>query len=224
MNFRRTLSACAALAALLVVPLAAHAGETASIGVNSGTSGFLGFNVGVPIGKNLDGRLQFGTVNIATSVSSNDNTYDGNLKVRSLATFIDFHPMGGAFMLTSGLYNPGLDLTGTAMPSGGFYTINNNPYTAAEVGTLSSELKWNSLSPYFGFGFGPIHRRHGLGVGLDLGAAFTASPTVTLTAGGPGAQTDPALKRDLAAEQQQLDDVKKFNIYPVLNLSLELTL
>jgi hypothetical protein len=62
--------------------------------------------------------------------------------------------------------------------------LNGNTYTSAELGSVTGTVKvGNSAAPYVGFGWGnptsPTHRVQFL---FDVGAIYSGTPSVTLTA------------------------------------------
>ena len=184
-----------------------------SLGYGVQVSRLLASHVGVRVGGDfftltLDGKEQD---NIA---------YDGRAKWRSLSALVDLYPAPrGSFHLTAGLVTNPVKVTATGRPTGGTFDINDHPYTAAEVGTLTATGKFSSVMPYAGLGVGTAASRHGgLGVVFDLGVAI-GKPTVDLTATGAAgnAQLQSDLNAQIATTQHDAD---KLPVYPVLALGL----
>jgi len=115
--------------------------------------------------------------------------------------------------------NP-LEVTGTGVPtSSGTFKLNNDQYTAAQVGTLTGTGKWGSALPYVGLGFGtPAASRSALKLVFDIGAAI-GKATIGLTA--TGAQNNAQLQHDLNAQIATTQaDVNKVPVYPVILFGL----
>ena len=208
-----------------VLPLSAqqapndHSASDFGIGVRAGTAG-----IGVVLSKLLTSHLgirvdgNFFSVNVNGKKQS-DVTYDAKLKMQGFSGLLDLYPGArGSFHLTGGVMSNPAKITGTGVSSGGNYTINNHPYTSAEVGTLTATGQWGSVLPYVGLGFGtPASKHGGLSFTFDLGLAI-GKPTVALTANGTGgAPLQSDLKTQAATTQ---NDLNKVPGYPVLALGL----
>jgi hypothetical protein len=100
--------------------------------------------------------------------------------------------------------------------------IGGQTLTPAEIGTLTGQVISNERAGYALIGFGK-HTASGIGLSLDVGAAFLGDPRVVLDAQGgslPTAQLDPLLA------QEALDfeaDMKTYlKIWPILSLGIRL--
>ncbi len=208
----------AVLAATIASIGAASAGQF-DTGLTGGTLG-VGPQIGMVIVPNkLDARLNFGYLHYSYNTTSDGVYYDGHLKLQNVGLLGDWHPMGGAFRLTAGLfYNDNkFDLTG--QPSGGTYTINGNTYTAAQAGTVTASVDFNSVAPYVGFGWGDNSDGAGLHFTSDFGVMYQGTPSAHVTA--TGAAANPALASDVQAAQAKLQsDLNNFKWYPVVQVGL----
>jgi len=192
----------------------------ADIGLNA-KAGTLG--AGVELSKSFSEKfnvsLGFNAYDLKTTDSSSDIDYDFNFDLQSVALLGHYHPFSGIFRLTAGaLYNKN-ELKLTGKPSAGStYSINGVSYTAAQVGTLTGTLTFNSTAPYFGLGWG--NRPGGtLGLSADIGVLYQGSPKLALSA--TGALSDPTLAADLERERQSAEsDLSDFKWYPVVSLGL----
>ena len=138
---------------------------------------------------------------------------------------------GGARMgfTSKGSYGGGTRIDVSGRPHDGTYTIDGTTYNAAQVGTLSGQLKFgNSVKPYVGPGWGNPFRGGPLTFTLDLGAIYGGTPSVSLTAhcgvaAPPGSSACTQLQNSVAGEQAQLaSNVTFAKWYPVLNVGLSL--
>ena len=136
-------------------------------------------------------------------ISKSDNAYDHNGKQQLLSVMADWYPSAeGQSRFTIGLgYNSSNDdIVGRELPLGG-YNLGANHYSAAQVGRLQGTLKYNSLAPYIGFGWGnPVAKNKEWGFVTDIGLLYQGSPKVTLGATGAA-----VLQSDIAAERARLE-------------------
>ena len=105
--------------------------------------------------------------------------------------------------------------------SNGSYTIDNNQYQASDVGSLTGEYKYgNSIAPYVGIGIGKS-TNDGFGFNADLGVMFTGAPKVTLNASNQTFNNDAIARTRLDNQVRQTEnDLKGFNVYPVISVGL----
>ena len=214
MKNRLILSCIAFVSALSMTVARADIG----LNVKAGTLG-AGVELSKSFGEKFSVGLGFNAYDFKTTDSSSDIDYDFNFDLQSVALLGHYHPFSGIFRLTAGaLYNKNeLKLTGKPT-AGSTYSINGVSYTAAQVGTLTGTLTFNSLAPYIGLGWG--NRPGGkLGLSADIGLLHQGSPKLALSA--TGALSDPLLAADLEQERRSAeDDLSDFKWYPVVSLGL----
>ncbi len=187
-----------------------------------GTLG-IGLDVTKSFSPQIDGRLgiNFGSLNVNRTDSG--ISYDSKLNLSSIQLFGDYYPFGSSnFRVTGGLLSQSNKFSVTSTPSaGGTYTIDNTQFNASDVGNLSGEFKYaNSIAPYLGIGFGKP-ATEGLGFNADLGVMFTGSPKVTLDASNPTFNNNPTTRAQIDNQVRQTEnDLKGFNVYPVLSIGV----
>ncbi|MHB1529961.1 MAG: hypothetical protein ACYCXT_11120 [Acidiferrobacteraceae bacterium] len=111
--------------------------------------------------------------------------------------------------------------SGTSRQADSTVTINNNTYTAAQVGTLTGRIDYaRKIEPYLGLGWGNLApRHHGFVYNVDLGVLFTGSPQVSLNASNPG--NNAQLTADVAAAQATAqNDASKVTLWPMIQIGL----
>jgi len=193
----------------------------ASIAFRFGTLGFgleasklLMGHVGVRVGANY--------YKFTKTKDQSDVTYDATLKMQAFSALIDLFPGNrGSFHLTGGLMTDPAKVTATGRPTtSGTFTLNDNTYTTAEVGTLTAEAKYPGVGPYVGLGFGTPARNGGpIKFLFDIGVVIgTAKVTLDAT----GAAGNPTLAADLQAQEDKTNkDVQKYaKVYPVISFGL----
>ncbi len=188
--------------------------EAAHVSARAGTLG-LGVEAGVRIVPTIVVRAVANKYKYNYDLSESSIDYSGNLNLESYGLQADFHPPLIPFYATAGVFNNKNNFNITAVPSG-TYSIGNNTYTGAQVGTLVSNAKFAETA-YYG-GLGAEFTIVKFAVALEGGVYYQGEPKVSMTASGPIA-TNPAFVSDLNRETADL--VNKFDkakYYPALTL------
>jgi hypothetical protein len=201
-----------------------NAKQPAGIGITTrvGTLG-IGVDVAKSFTSQLNGRLGFNFGNINVNRTDSGINYDSQLNLSSVQLFGDYYPFNSSsFRVTGGLVAQNNRFSVTSKPSSsGTYTIDGTQYPASIVGSLSGEYKYaNSIAPYVGIGIGKS-TNEGLGFNADLGVMFTGSPKVTLNSSNPAFNNNSPTRSQLDNQVRQTEnDLRGFNIYPVLSVGL----
>jgi hypothetical protein len=225
---RGGVAAAALLLAWLGAPAASRAASPDfALAARAGTLG-AGLDLDLGLSPSFGMRVGFSGFNINHNIDTSDVDYSGSLKLRTITGLLDWYVMDGGFHLTAGVAGNDTKLDVLGEPNQGSYTINGNTYSSSQLGSLSGELKFgNSVSPYFGFGWGnPAGEQSRVHLLFDVGAIYGGTPSVTLTADcGPAApQGSPVCNQaqsDLATEQAKLRhkaDILQW--YPVVSLGI----
>ncbi|WP_373538382.1 hypothetical protein [Chamaesiphon sp.] len=198
--------------------------EPVGVGLTArvGTLGF-GVDVAKSLTPQIDGRLGLNFGNVSLNRNDSGINYDSQLKFSSIQLFGDYYPFrSSGFRLTGGLIAQNNKLSVNSNPnSNGTYTIDGTQYQASNVGTLSGEYRYpNSIAPYLGIGIGKS-TNEGLGFNADLGVMFAGAPQVTLNASNPAFNNNPTTRNQLDNQVRQTEnDLRGFNVYPVLSVGL----
>ena len=181
-----------------------------SLGV--GAEGTLGL---VPM-VNLRGGLNI--LNVSRSLSAGDIDYDGDLELKSAHVLADLHPIPfRGFRVSGGLIYNANGLTLTSKEISTSIEVGGETYPVSDVGTLVSQVDFNTTAPYFGIGWGNAAASRFV-FALDVGVMFQGAPQVTSRATGSIA-SDPTFQQELRQEtQQQEDDIAWFKYYPVVSI------
>lgn len=209
-------------ACLLAVTVAGPAALSAQFGV-AGRVGTLGIGVEGAVG--LSDRIVIrGGVGLSTLEAS--TTFDG--------IEVDL-------TLPDSWYNVGIDLflTNTIRVGGGILFKPDDPtltgtftspvdiggrtFTPTEIGTLTGQVTSNDQAAYVLIGFGK-HTSSGIGLSLDIGAAFLGTPSVSLAAEGGTFEDQAELDARLEQEARNFeDDMKAYlRVWPILNLGIRI--
>jgi hypothetical protein len=139
-------------------------------------------------------------------------SYDGDLSLGSFTVLADYFPFQSAMYLTGGIVfnSTTTDIAITPMDS---YIIGTTTYGPDELGTLGAEVDYGGAQPYMAIGFGNPLMGSNLGFSFELGAIYTGTPDVNMTATG---LLEPSAEQGGQIEEN-LDWLKW---YPVMSLGL----
>jgi hypothetical protein len=205
--------------ALAVTCIGSAMATTIDAGLTAGTLGF-GPNVGMMIVPDKFGaRLNLGYLRHNYNTTSHNVAYTGKIKLQNMGLFGDWHPSGGAFRFTGGMFYNDNQFALTGRPSDGTYTFNGVTYSSEQVGSVTASVSFNKVNPYVGFGWSSGGNSAGLHFTSDFGVIYQGHPKATITA--TGAAADPDLASNVRASQRKLQsDLNKFQWYPVLQFGV----
>ena len=197
-------------------------GASAQVGV-AGRIGTLG--IGAEAAISLSDRIVI-RGGLGLSQLKANTTFDGVSVVLTLPESwynvgIDLY-LNGAFRIGGGILFKPDDPTIT----GAFeeeVEIGGRTFTSAEIGTLTGQVLSEDRAAYVLIGFGK-HTSSGIGLSLDVGAAFLGNPSVTLAAEGGTFPDQAELDARLELEAQDFEeDMKAYlKIWPILSLGIRI--
>ncbi len=197
-----------------------------AVAVRAGTTG-IGLDYDIALGSSVSARIGYSGFDYDHGVDTADVQYNGNLKLSMASGLIDWYAFHGGFRVSVGAVGGDTRLDITGHPSaGGIYTLNGHSYTAADVGSLTGQVKFgNPVSPYVGIGWGnPVGAQHHLHFLVDVGAIYGGTPAIALAAAcgsAVGSAACTQLQSDVTAEKAKLrHDVSIVQWYPVLDVGL----
>jgi hypothetical protein len=186
----------------------------------------IGLEASVPVIQDqLNVRAGFNTFSYdyeddSSDGGSQDLSLKADLKLQSIPLLLDWHPFKGGFRLSTGLVLNNNEANGTATCEQAFCEFGDEIFDAATLGTTQVQLDMGGTQPYLGLGYGnAVGSKGGFGFAFDLGVLFQ-DPTVTITPSA-SCQADPDCSDQAAQEEAELnDDVKDFDLYPVISFGL----
>lgn len=197
-------------------------GASAQVGV-AGRIGTLG--IGAEAAISLSDRIVI-RGGLGLSRLEANTTFDGVSVVLTLPESwynvgIDLY-LNGAFRIGGGILFKLDDPTIT----GAFedeVEIGGRTFTSAEIGILTGQVLSEDRAAYVLIGFGK-HTSSGIGLSLDVGAAFLGNPSVTLAAEGGTFPDQAELDARLELEAQAFEeDMKAYlKIWPILSLGIRI--
>ncbi|HEX6134451.1 MAG TPA: hypothetical protein VFZ24_10820 [Longimicrobiales bacterium] len=213
---RRILIAAAAI----MLPVSASA-QSIGVGV-AARAGSLGFGgeLAVSVTRYFGVRAGIGALPISYTGEVEDVRYHVESTSPLTNLGFDFYPgffdlrLGGGLMFIRNPTTFDAQYSGTIM-------INGQQYSDAEVGALVGELDHGSKAPYAIIGLGRQTNR-GIGIYLDLGAAFLEEQRMRYNATG-ALRNDPTFQAELEAEARKIEDeVNRYvKVYPILSAGIK---
>ncbi len=192
-------------------PAAACASDTA-LALKAGTLG-VGLELTHGLMPRASLRLGVNGYNYDFSATESGIDYDFELKLRTAALLLDWHPLGGSFRVTAGGFYNKNELTAHAS---GTLAIGSNTYTNA---TADATVSFEKGAPYLGIGWGnAVAQGKRFDFGVDLGVLFQGSPDVALKAAAAGT---PVNQADVDQEEAELErELADFDKYYVMAFSV----
>jgi len=167
------------IAAEYFIAQSAHAGEAyVKVGLPGVQLGYA-----QSINEQLGWRFDAGTTG-SVNKNSKDGGIDfaGSFKYNRAAVLGDYFPFSGRFRLTGGLTLNQAELTLKSQFDGSTpVTVNGRTVTPAAGDYLNGKLKFPSVMPYLGIGWGHQSREAGLGFVADLGVSIGTAKLTTDT-------------------------------------------
>jgi hypothetical protein len=220
-TMKRVHTLSAIVATFTAVPvMAQEQTSNVSIGVTAGTLG-IGPEVTARITPLLALRGNATFLGFGHSVDGDDIRYDGDLKLASVGATVDVHPFRNGFRFSGGARYNKNKVRLTATPGAAeSVNIGGSTYTGAQIGTLNGDVRVNRFAPTLTLGYAS-GRPKGFRFGIDAGVMFEGKPRIRdLRSSGPIA-TNASFQDALAREERDIrDDVAKYDIFPIVQLSL----
>ncbi len=195
-------------------------GGGVGIGLHASTLGY-GAELNFTASQYLVWRLDYNYYSdYSYTTTKEDIKYDAHLHLKSYGIAADWHPFGGIFLVSLGLFDNQNNIDAIGVPQQ-TYRLNGHVYRASDIGTLSGHITFNSVAPYLGLGWNTLgSESKGVGLEFGLGVFYQGSPKVRLTANGP-ISVLPIVQQDVLAQQAKMEnDWSSYRNYPVVNLGL----
>jgi len=209
-SFMNCLQALAAGAIALTAMGHAHAsGPYASIGL-PGVSGGYAYSVNDKLGLRAEAGTS-GTIN--KTDNSSGIRFDGALKYNRIGLFADLFPFSGGFRVTGGVTINRATMELRSRFSGSTsVTVNGKTVTPASTDYFNADLKYPTVMPYIGIGWGHQAKPTGVGFTADIGVSI-GRPKLTVDTNivGQGGitQDDVDIKTD-----ELYDDIGGIKLLP----------
>jgi hypothetical protein len=200
----------------------------------------LGLDLTYGIMDKLNARFNINGGSLSADGEQDGINYKGNLNLQSIGGLLDFHPTGGGFRLSAGIFNNSneVDLDSSSVNEDAKIGDISYDISAAKVNT---NVSFKSSAPYLGIGWGnAVDKKSKFSINTDLGVLFQGTPIIKMKATGnvipkSGANTGPSVdlegsslaaqefQRELLKEQEKLNNdsnLEKLKLFPVISLGL----
>jgi len=166
---------------------------------------------GIPVGKR------------AVVATIDDIEFTVTLPEKWISIGADIY-LGGTFRIGAGMLFKPDDPTLTGEIVGGSVQIGDVTYTSTDVAQLTGTLDSKDSAPYVLIGFGK-HTSTGIGLFLDLGAAFIGEPVVSLDATGNSTLIGTSeFQAELRKQEINIEnDLGSYiKVWPIINIGLRI--
>jgi hypothetical protein len=208
-----------------------------ALGVTAGSLG-VGVELATPLSRRTNLRVDGHFFNYSQSLTQDGVSYNGNLRLRDARASYDFYPFGGGFRLSGGvaMYNQFNAKALASVPAGQTITFNSVDYYSSATDPLKGTATIgysNKVAPTFTFGWGnaiPRSGRH-LAFPVEIGAAYTGTPTFNLAMTGSACSptlatcgtvtTFDGFQSNLNIERNKItNDIRPLRFYPIINAGI----
>lgn len=218
--------------AILPIPNQQNLFKGLGVGFNAGFLLGAGFELTYPLHPKLTLRTGIQFLGFEDDFDEDGIEYDVELNFNTSQIIMDWHPFEGAFHLSAGLYRSSSDLTFSSTTAGE-YQIGDTTYEGDL--TVSGNISFPSVAPYFGFGWGHRHAS-GFSIFSNIGVLLIGEPTFDLTAQGTANEqgsstsfdvsTNETFQDDLNSEKDNLEEeleLEDWDVLPVINIGISYT-
>lgn len=202
-------------------PQTASTASRIALVAEAGTAGF-GPSLVITASKKVTFTVGYTWLDYDYDVDSDDASYNGQLNLSNFKAVANWHPSGGSFHLSGGVYlsDNTIDLT-AKLKSGNTYEINGVSYNNTQVSSLSGLATFaDDVAPYVGIGWAKSPANSGFAFYADIGVIFCGDASVRFSATGSATGTQ-SFKDNLRQEENEInDDLSSLSVYPVLQLGV----
>lgn len=199
-------------------------GDGAGVSLKIGTLG-PGVDLTVGVLSTINLRLNVNGFSYKMDMEDEEGSEDSvdlspKFKWFTAGSMLDWHPGGGIFRISAGMFlnNNEVNVSADVNKS---VEIGDNEYRLSNV---QGKISFDNLVPYLGIGLGNASSGGRWHVALDLGVLLQGSPKVELSATASDPRAQPYLDVDVEKERKNFeDDLKAFDLYPVLSLGISYT-
>jgi len=200
----------------------------------------LGLDLTYGIMDKLNARFNINGGGLSADGEQDGINYDGRLNLQSIGGLLDFHPTGGGFRLSAGIFNNSNEVDLDSSGANEAAKIGDISYDISDA-KVNTNVSFKSTAPYLGIGWGNAADKNSkFSITTDLGVLFQGTPIIKMKATGnvipkSGAHTGPAVdlegsspaalefQDELLKEQEKLSNdsnLEKLKLFPVISLGM----
>ncbi|EUC14758.1 hypothetical protein [Paraburkholderia hospita] len=196
--------------------------DAQEIFIQAGTQG-PGIGGAITVTQMVGLHADFNAISFHHDFTVSGIRYKDDVDLRQGGLYLDLFPFrASGFRMTAGVRFNDDHLTGTSAPTNGAYVFEGKTYPAFPGEYAVAEVRYPTVMPYFGIGYGHHQQTKGWGLIADLGVAYgipevsyTLSPALTQKAG-------PAMSLQIASDglNELRSKVSPYRWYPVLQIGV----
>ncbi len=187
--------------------------QTGEVYGHLGTEG-LGIGYSHSLTPSAGVRIEGNYGRVSRELETDGVKYDAKIRLGGIGVIGDWFPSDAGFRLSGGLTWNDKKGSGTGRSAAESVTINGRTYSLAGE-ELRGTVKFPTVMPYLGIGWGHQATTRGWGFTADLGVLI-GKPKASLTA-TPGLAAQAGA--DIEAERRELQrEADKFKVFPVLKI------
>jgi hypothetical protein len=203
-------------------PKSADTASRLALVAEAGTAGF-GPSLIISASDKFTFTVGYTWLDYDYDVETDDADYNGKLKLSNLKALANWHPWGGTFHFSAGLFATDNEVSITAKPEpGNTFDVNGVTYSTSRIQSITGSATFeDDIAPYIGVGWAKSPANSGLAFYATLGVFFAGDASARLSATGPDAST-PTFQANLRAEERDINkDLEDIGMYPALQLGLQ---
>lgn len=190
--------------------------------LQGGTQG-LGAGAAIGVTSWFGLHADFNAIDLSHNFTVGGNRYEDGIRLRQGGLYGDLFPWSSSgFRLTAGVRFTDDEVSGNSVPTNGTYTFKGKTTPAFPGEYATATVKYPTVMPYLGIGYGFRPAARGFGLIAELGVAYgvprssyTLSPALAQAAG-------PAMAQDITSTglQQLRDKASPYRWYPTLQIGV----
>jgi hypothetical protein len=215
-----TLLQALALGAVAFIAMGQQPAHARGPYVSAGVPGLVA-GYAYTVNEKLGLRAEAGTTGTMDKTDSSGGVrFDGQLKYNRVGLFSDFFPFSGGFRLTGGVTINRASLALRSRFNNTSVTVNGKTVTATSSDYYNADLKYPTLMPYIGIGWGHQAKPTGFGITADVGVSI-GRPKLTASTNLVGAGGGAITQDDIDAKTQEIyDDVGALKLLPSASVGI----
>jgi hypothetical protein len=190
--------------------------------IQGGTQG-LGVGGAISFSPMVGAHADFNAISFNHDFTVAGIRYKDDVTLRQGGLYLDLFPFhASGFRISAGARFNDDHLTGTSVPTNGTYEFNGKKYPAFPGEYAVAEVRYPTVMPYLGIGYGHHQQAKGFGFIADLGVAYGIPQTTYTLSPALMQRVGPAASQLIASQGLSGLNAKvsSWRWYPVLQIGV----